>query len=209
MSAEPPVPPAPPPPTPPTPRRGLGLAIAVVATGLVVGLGAVALLLPRWLSSAPAETASTAAPSAVNRQIHAVLFYVADNGSELVASSREVPFGATAAEQARLILDAQVGPAPEGFTSAIPAGTAVRAVLLDARNVAYVDLSRDVVAAHTGGTLDEALTVFSIVNAVTVNLPDIPAVQILVDGHAVDTLVGHLDLRHPLVRAPEWVKKGP
>jgi len=194
---------------PPLPRRGLGIAIAVVAGGLIVGVGAVALILPRWLSSPPTESASTAAPGAVNRQIHAMLFYVSDNGSELVASSREVPFGATPADQARLILDAQVGPAPEGFTSAIPAGTAVRSVLLDAHNVAYVDLSRDVVAAHTGGTLDEALTVFSIVNGVTVNLPDIPAVQILVDGHAVDTLVGHLDLRHPLVRAPEWVKKGP
>lgn len=194
---------------PPPPRRGLGIAIAVVAGGLIVGVGAVALILPRWLASTPTESASTAAPGAVNRQIHAMLFYVSDNGSELVASSREVPFGATPGDQARLILDAQVGPAPEGFTSAIPAGTTVRSVLLDAHNVAYVDLSRDVVAAHTGGTLDEALTVFSIVNAVTVNLPDIPAVQILVDGHAVDTLVGHLDLRHPLVRAPEWVKKGP
>lgn len=204
MSAVPPPPPAP----PPSPRRGLGVAIAVVVAGLVVGVGAVALLLPRWLGSTPQETAPSAASSTENRQIHAMLFFVSDDGSELVASSREVPFGATPADQARLILDAQVGPAPQGLTSAIPAGTAVRSVLLDAHNVAYVDLSRDVVAGHTGGSLDEALTVFSIVNAVTVNLPDIPAVQILVDGHAVDTLVGHLDLRHPLVRAPEWVKKG-
>jgi hypothetical protein len=206
MSAAPPPPPAPP--AAPS-RHGLGPAIAVIVAGLVVGVGAVALLLPRWLASAPTESPSASAPATVSRQIHAMLFYVSDNGSELVAASREVTFGATPAEQARLILDAEVGPAPQGFTSAVPAGTAVRSVLLDAHNVAYVDLSRDVVAGHTGGALDEALTVFSIVNAVTVNLPDIPAVQILVDGHAVDTLVGHLDLRHPLVRAPDWVKKGP
>ncbi len=81
-------------------------------------------------------------------------------------------------------------------------------MFLDARGAAYVDLSKELVTGHTGGSLDEALTVFSIVNAITVNLPDIPAVQILVDGHAVDTLVGHLDLRHPLTRSLQWVRKG-
>jgi hypothetical protein len=43
---------------------------------------------------------------------------------------------------------------------------------------------------------------------VTVNLPDIAAVQILVDGKQVDTLAGHIDLRYPLGKALEWVRKG-
>ena len=61
--------------------------------------------------------------------------------------------------------------------------------------------------AHTGGSLDEALAVFALVNALTVNLPDITAVQILIDGKEVDTLAGHIDLRHPLRRALEWVRR--
>jgi germination protein M len=196
-----------PPPNPPT--RGLGVVIAVVVAGLIVGAGAVALVLPRWLTSPPAaEPDASAATTSDARKIHAMLFYVSDDGSELLPVSREVPFGETPVDQARAIVEAQVAAAPAGLTSAIPTGTTVRSVFLDGRGAAYVDLSREVVAGHTGGTLDEALTVFSIVNAVTVNLPDIPAVQILVDGHAVDTLVGHLDLRHPLGRSLQWVRKG-
>jgi hypothetical protein len=32
-------------------------------------------------------------------------------------------------------------------------------------------------------------------------------VQILVDGHEVDTLAGHVDLRHPLTRTTAWVQE--
>jgi hypothetical protein len=71
---------------------------------------------------------------------------------------------------------------------------------------AYVDLSREVAAAHTGGTLDEILTVYTIVNALTANLPAITAVQLLIDGKEVDTLSGHVDLRRPLAKNLEWVQ---
>ena len=60
-------------------------------------------------------------------------------------------------------------------------------------------------AKHAGGALDEILTVYAIVNALTVNLPAITRVQILVDGKEVDTLAGHVDLRHPLAKSMDWV----
>ena len=74
---------------------------------------------------------------------------------------------------------------------------------------AYVDLGGAVVTGHTGGSLDEALTVYAIVNALAANLPGVSTVQILIEGQEVDSLVGHLDLRHPLGRALDWVRKGP
>ena len=70
----------------------------------------------------------------------------------------------------------------------------------------FVDLSRDVVTAHPGGSLDELLTVYSIVNALTMNLPAVTSVQVLVDGKEVDTLVGHVDLRRPLTKNVSWVE---
>jgi hypothetical protein len=45
------------------------------------------------------------------------------------------------------------------------------------------------------------------VNAVTVNLPDVSAIQILVDGKEVDTIAGHVDLKHPLGRSMKWVRQ--
>ena len=53
-------------------------------------------------------------------------------------------------------------------------------------------------STHPGGSLDELLTVYAIVDALTVNLPSITGVQILIDGKEVDTLAGHVDLRRPL-----------
>jgi hypothetical protein len=163
-----------------------------------------------WPPRPAARSAAAGAPaaSADSRRIHALLFYLSDDRTELVESGREIPYGATPVEQARLIVEAQLQPAPGGMTSAIPAGTTMRALFLTARGEAYVDLSREVVSGHTGGSLDEALTVFTIVNALTVNLPTVSAVQILVDGKAVDTLAGHIDLRHPLERSLKWVRKG-
>ena len=59
---------------------------------------------------------------------------------------------------------------------------------------------------RNGGTLDEILSVYTIVDALTENLPAVTAVQILVDGKEVDTLAGHVDLRAPLARNLAWVQ---
>ena len=69
-----------------------------------------------------------------------------------------------------------------------------------------VELSADARVAHTGGALDELFTLSAIVNALTVNLPAITRVQILVEGKEVDTLAGHVDLRHPLQKNLKWVR---
>jgi spore germination protein GerM len=182
------------------------IGVALVAALTAATWALVAWWPPRSASSAPTGGAPSA--PADSRRIHALLFYLSDNGTELMESSREIAYGATPVEQARLIVEAQLRPAPGGMTSAIPAGTTMRALFLTARGEAYVDLSREVVSGHSGGSLDEALTVFTIVNALTVNLPTVSAVQILVDGKAVDTLAGHIDLRHPLERSLKWVRKG-
>jgi spore germination protein GerM len=121
---------------------------------------------------------------------------------------REVPFGESAVEQARRLIDAQLLDAPPPLAAAVPAGTTVRALFLSERGDAFVDLSADISTKHIGGALDELFTVYAIVNALTVNLPAVNRVQILVDGKEVDTLAGHVDLRHPLQKSMKWVKTG-
>ena len=66
------------------------------------------------------------------------------------------------------------------------------------RNEAFVDLDATVRAKHPGGSMNELFTVYTIVNAITTNLPDVQSVQLLIDGREVDTLAGHVDLRRPL-----------
>jgi spore germination protein GerM len=121
-----------------------------------------------------------------------------------VQTAREVPYGATPMDQARAILEAQIAAAPP-FVSAIPADAKVRNIFITDRGDAFVDFTGELATKHTGGSLDELLTVYTIVDALTANLPAIQRVQILIDGKEVDTLAGHVDLRHPLAKSLEWV----
>ncbi len=124
----------------------------------------------------------------------------------LVGVEREVRSGTTTTEQARRIAERQLSSAPPPLASAVPDGTTLRAIFVTPQGDAFVDLSREVSMGHPGGSLEELFTVYAIVNALTMNVPDITAVQILVEGREVDTLAGHVDLRHPLGRNLEWVQ---
>lgn len=148
----------------------------------------------------------TAPPAAAERKITATLYFVSQDGMSLESIQREVPFGERVDEQARRIIEAQIGPVESPLASAIPGGTRLRALYVSERGDAFVDLSGEVTTRHTGGALDELFTVYTIVNALTVNLPAVTRVQILIDGKEADTLAGHVDLRHPLAKNLKWIK---
>jgi spore germination protein GerM len=185
------------------------LAIAGIA---VFGLASAWFLfvgLPRWYAAGQAPAAAgpgpaAAAPATAVRKITATLYYVAEDGMALAPVQREIPFGATVVEQARAIVEAQLAAAAP-LVSAIPAETKLLEVYVTERGDAFIDLSGEIVSKHPGGSLDEIFTVYSLVNALTVNLPAVTRVQILVDGKELDTLAGHVDLRHPLAKSMEWV----
>lgn len=184
----------------------------VVLAGVAVVLAIVAWLVVAGLRRGGSPATPAASPGSVSpqtgpeRKINVTLYYVSEDGLALVGARREVPFGEPIAEQARRIVEAQLGAAPGGLASAIPEGTTLNALFVSERGDAFVDLSRDVSVKHTGGALDELFTVYAIINAVTVNLPAIVQVQILIDGKEIDTLAGHVDLRHPLPKSMKWVR---
>lgn len=188
--------------------------------GGVIGVTAIALFLllfaglPRWYGRrqhtpgvTAAAAAAPAAPAPPGRKIKAHLYYVAEDGMRLTSVERDIPYGEGPLDQAREIVAAQVAPVVDPLVSAVPAGTTVRAVFVSEKGEAFVDLSKEVVTAHPGGTLNELLTVYTIVNAVTENLPAITSVQLLVDGKEVETLAGHLDLRRPLKKNVAFVQE--
>ena len=182
---------------------GLMLAGAVVAWALFIAL-------PRKYGAPSTQSASAAppptAPAPPGRKIKARLYYVGEDGTRLTQVERDVPYGEGTVEQAKEIVGAQIAAVAEPIVSAIPPGTKLRALFVTERGDAYVDLSREVTAAHAGGSLNEVLTVYTIVNALTANLPAVKAVQVLVEGKAVDTLAGHVDLRRPLAQNLSWIQ---
>ena len=158
----------------------------------------------------PAETPVANAPTTPKETAHitATLFFGAPDGQSLAPMRRDVPLAENVVDQGRQILTAQLAETPPApFVSVIPMGTMLRALYVTDRGDAFVDLSGDVVREHPGGSMNELLTVYAIVNAVTANLPAVRRVQILVDGKEADTIAGHVDLRRPLSRNDSLVRE--
>ena len=186
-------------------RMALGFGLGAIVAAIWVAI----LGMPRWLEPTPAPppapVAAPAADTAVGPRIKARLFYVTEDGQRLEGLERDVPYSNQSAEQARAIIEAQLAPAAAPLMTAIPANTKLRAVYLTPEKEAYIDLSQDVRTAHPGGLVNEMLTIYTLVNVLTVNLPAVERVQILVDGKEVDTLAGHVDLRRPLPKQLELI----
>jgi hypothetical protein len=178
------------------------LLLALLVVAVVAGIEQ--LFAPE--AAAPVTSPAAGTPAAGVAHITATLFYATPDASGLVGIRREVPLAEGTTEQGRQILEAQMQPAPEGYVSAIPEGTTVRAFYLTDRGDAFVDLGPEVTTGHPGGSAAELLTVYAIVNAVTTNLPSVQRVQILIDGKEADTLAGHVDLRRPLTPDPSLVR---
>ena len=185
-----------------TQTAGLTFVAALLGWLLFVGL-------PRWYGPrAPGAVAAAPSqpPAPPGRKIKAHLFYVTDDGTQLTSVERDVTYDEGTLEQAKAIINAQIAPATEPLVSPVPAGTTLRALFVTPKGEAYVDLSHELAEAHPGGSLNELLTVYALVDALTVNLPAITAVQVLIDGKEVETLAGHVDLRRPLAKNLRWVQ---
>lgn len=182
----------------------------VILLGALVAIG-VGTGLVRWQQGPPEDTAagSTAAPqpeAQSTQRIRVNLFYIDADGLDLVPVEREVPYAKGIADQARLILEEQLKPPAEPLGPVVPEGVTVRAFYLTESGSGFADFSGELASAHVGGSLDEMLTVYALVNAVTINVPLVKTMQILVNGREVDTLAGHIDLRHPLTKNTSLVK---
>jgi len=131
------------------------------------------------------------------KKIH---LYFADKGNSfLIAEERTISQSPDPAEFGKTIIEALIKGPLEGLMRTIPVDTALSAfyVTQDGRT-AYVDLTKEVKERHPGGIKTELITIYSIVNSLTLNISGIDAVKILIGGHESMTLAGHIDLRFPL-----------
>jgi len=186
-----------------TTRRLLVAGAVLIAIGLVVwGVGA---LVTKQPAAAPAVVETTTPTETAH--ITATLFYASSDGRALVPVKRDVPLASGVVEQGRQILLTEMQAAPAPYIKVIPEGTTLRAFYVTDRGDAFVDLGPEIVRTHPGGSLNELLTVYALVNAVTANLPAVQRVQLLVVGREVDAIAGHVDIRRPLMRDSSLVRE--
>jgi hypothetical protein len=142
--------------------------VVLVVVALVWSMPSSLSKLPVRRALAPASPAANA-PSAPERKINATLYYVSEDGLSLPGVQREVAFADNIADQARRIVEAQLGDAPAPYASAIPQGTPLRALFIGDRGEVFAP-GGEVRTKHPGGRSRRS-TAYSIVNALTVNLP--------------------------------------
>lgn len=85
-----------------------------------------------------------------------------------------------------------------GNLATIPEGTTLRSFFLLEEGTAVVDFSDQLRNNHPDGCRQEQLTLFSIVNSLVLNIPEIDRVQILIAGEENGTLAGHMTIESPL-----------
>lgn len=189
-------------------------ANALTVVGLAGLLATVTLTAPRWaaLLRTPAasleveEPASeeTALPAAeglaagAGRRIRVRLYFEAPDREGLLPEEREVAFSADLARQLRTVVEELAKGSTSGLVPTLPAGTRVLEVFVQARGVAWVDLSSEAASGLPGGSKAEMLTVYSVVNTIVTNFPAVRRVQIVVNDQVVTSLGGHVDISRPL-----------
>ncbi|HEX9078483.1 MAG TPA: GerMN domain-containing protein [Desulfuromonadaceae bacterium] len=124
-----------------------------------------------------------------------VLFFVAD-GSRLAREARELgPCGDTTACVKDLLDELFSGPVG-GLSEALPEGGGFNGVQI-VGDTAIVDLNRNFVDELPPGSSSEMMAVYSIVDTICANFPQIARVKLTIEG-AEGARLSHLDLSRPL-----------
>jgi spore germination protein GerM len=126
------------------------------------------------------------------------LYFIAKSNYFLMSERRAVIHPDGTVNFARAIIEALIKGPQEGLLRTIPSGTKLKAVFVTPDGVCYVDLSEEIRHNHPGGSNTELLTVYSIVNSLILNVPEIRRVKLLIDGSEVLTLAGHINLQFPV-----------
>ena len=132
----------------------------------------------------------------------ATLCFGDERGEFLIREHRIITSGQTPDKKAEaLLLELLKGPLTKG-TRTVPLQTRLRGVSFD-NALLTVDFSPELQKYYPGGSSSEILTVYSVVNTLTLNVPEIKQVALLIDGKKIDSIAGHIDCRQPISPRPE------
>jgi hypothetical protein len=170
-----------------------------VAVMVVVALG-MSVYVWRFRGRVDRTSAATAsmppvAPPAAGPTEQATLYVAYDDAGALRPRSARIPLPAGRQERAeellRALLDVYLD---KSSPHVLGPGSEIRDVYLVDPGLAVIDLNAAFANGHRSGVLVEELTLASLVQTLSTNVPGITRIRILVDGKERDTLAGHVDL---------------
>jgi spore germination protein GerM len=167
-------------------------AIAGIAVSMIFLTGSAA---SRSMDSAEQNTKITETQHAVKSVVH--LYFADRNNSFLKAEERDLLHSNNPAEFGKAIVEALIDGPRTALMRTMPEGSKLKAFYTTGDGTAYVDMSDDVTNGHPGGVKSELFTIYSVVDSLVLNIPEIHAVKFLINGKETLTLNGHIDLRFP------------
>lgn len=148
------------------------------------------------LPESKAQSLSSSMPR--DEKISAALFFSSVNEDFLVSENRLIPKKEALGPQVKEVLKELIAGSSAGHLPVLSAKTRVREVFVDSNGTAYIDFSRDLSADFPGGSWNELAAVYSVVNTLASNFPEIKRVQFMVEGARISTLAGHIDTAAPV-----------
>jgi spore germination protein GerM len=134
------------------------------------------------------------------------LYFSGEEEEYLTGEKREISNKGSAQEEAKEVIDELIKGPKGKLIRTLPPRTKLLAVQIDERGVAKVNFDRALSRDHPGGSSAEIMTVYSIVNSLTLNFPQIKKVQILIEGRG-ESITGHLVLDRPISSRTDLIKK--
>ena len=144
----------------------------------------------------------------VVREKKMVTLYFSDSeGEYLVGEKREILKKREAREEAEETITELIKGPKGKLIPTLPLRTKLLSLQLDERGLAKVNFNKVLSKDHPGGSSAEIMTVYSIVNSLTLNFPRIRRVQILIEGEVGASIAGHLSLDQPVSPNLDLVRK--
>jgi hypothetical protein len=159
--------------------------------------------------SAKARLNEEALQPGTGPDVIAVLYFPSLGERKLVAETRPIKWAQSDEDRVRQVLLALAEGSHQSLGHPLSASTVVRAVFLASDGTAYIDFANDSLKGSNPGIESESLSVYSIVNSITANLPSVKRVKMLVQGQETETLEGHADLTEAIIPDPSLIKSGP
>jgi hypothetical protein len=132
------------------------------------------------------------------------LYFSDSNERFLVPEDRYIWKEEKIDDQIRELVTILIGGSTTGLVRTFPEGTKVQDVTIKDKS-AYVSFNRTLVDLHPGGSASEMMTIYSLTNTITRNMPQVTSVKILVEGKEIETIKGHIDTRNPFAANLELI----
>ncbi len=133
------------------------------------------------------------------------LYFSDEQAMGLCAEERDITIKEKESVERRIVEELIKGPTTDNLYEVIPPETKINNINTEG-GICYVDLSKEFVSQHNGGSTEELLTIYSIVNSLT-ELDQVKQVQFLIDGVKETSLAGHVDFSKTFERDENRILK--